>query len=626
MADLTGMMQAAAGAAGEESLFIEDVFSTFLYTGTGSTQTITNNIDLDGEGGLVWIKSRSAATDHQLFDTERGATKELISNSTAAEAVDADTLTGFNANGFALGADSNVNTSAATYCSWTFRKAPKFFDVVTYTGTGSARTVAHNLGSVPGCMIVKRTNLADPWRVYHRSLGNTEHINLNTTEASSAGSPYWNSTTPTSTVFTVGSNSDVNASGSTYVAYLFAHDDGGFGDDGLQNVVSCGGYTGTGGALSVNLGYEPQWLFVKRTNLATDWNIVDNMRGFTADGVCQRLEPNTSDAEATSGSGLIFPTATGFGSSATSSTFNNSGDTYIYIAIRRGPMKTPESGTEVFAVNNRVGASGNLGAYRSGFPVDMAFHKVVTSALNPYELGSRLTQGNRLNTTSTAAESASGDQQYYYMDGWNNEASANADKYAWMFRRAPGFFDVVCTSEDGSFTLKNHNLGVKPDLIISKRRSGAQDWSVSRPNPVGKSLILNSTAAEANINSPATSTTFAVAGANTGETNVAYLFASLAGVSDIGTYTGNGTSVSVTTGFQPRFILVKRTDSTGNWIVGDSARGLVAADEPALFLNTTAAETTGQDWVDVSATGFTVNETALNANVSTATYLYLAIS
>ena len=109
-------------------------------------------------------------------------------------------------------------------------------------------------------------------------------------------------------------------------------------------------------------------------------------------------------------------------------------------------------------------------------------------------------------------------------------------------------------------------------------------------------------------------------------TYVAYLFASLAGVSDIGTYTGNGSSVTVTTGFQPRFILVKRTDSTGNWIVGDSARGLVAGDDPFLELNTSDAEVTNEDWVDVSATGFTINETAANANVNTGTYIYLAIS
>jgi hypothetical protein len=143
-------MAVLAAVLGEDAVDVADVFSTDLYTGNGSTQSITNGVDLSGDGGLAWIKGRSGATDHQLFDTERGATKELISNSTAAEATDADTLTSFNSDGFSIGADSNVNTNTATYVGWSFRKAPKFFDVVTYTGTGSARTVAHNLGSVPG--------------------------------------------------------------------------------------------------------------------------------------------------------------------------------------------------------------------------------------------------------------------------------------------------------------------------------------------------------------------------------------------------------------------------------------------------------------------------------------------
>jgi hypothetical protein len=142
-------------------------------------------------------------------------------------------------------------------------------------------------------------------------------------------------------------------------------------------------------------------------------------------------------------------------------------------------------------------------------------------------------------------------------------------------------------------------------------------------------LVLNTTAATADDNtywndtSP-TASVFTVGTNNStnesGDTFVAYLFASLAGVSDIGTYTGNGTSVSVTTGFNHGLFLVKRTDSTGNWYVGDSARGLVAGDDPFLELNTSDAEVTNEDWVDVSATGFTINETAANANVSTATY------
>ena len=204
----------------------------------------------------------------------------------------------------------------------------------------------------------------------------------------------------------------------------------------------------------------------------------------------------------------------------------------------------------------------------------------------------------------------------------------------WNFGRAPSFFDVVCYTGTGSATTFSHNLGVVPELMIMKKRSATDDWAVYAGDNTDF-LLLNTTAATADDNTywndtTPTSSVFSVgtnADVNTSAaTYVAYLFASLAGVSDIGTYTGNGTSVSVTTGFQPRFILVKRTDSTGNWIVGDSARGLVAGDDPFLLLNTTAAETTNQDWVDVSATGFTVNETAANANVNTGTYIYLAIA
>jgi hypothetical protein len=137
MADLTAMMQAAAGAAGGENLYIEDVFSTYLYTGDGSTQTITNDIDLDGEGGLVWAKSRNATEWHSLCDTARGVNSQLFSNAT--NAASASGVTQFNSNGYAT-TGSQSNLGSTNYVSWTFRKAPKFFDIVTYTGTGVART------------------------------------------------------------------------------------------------------------------------------------------------------------------------------------------------------------------------------------------------------------------------------------------------------------------------------------------------------------------------------------------------------------------------------------------------------------------------------------------------------
>ena len=267
--------------AGLTANYIEDVFSTYLYTGNGSTQTITNGIDLSTKGGLTWIKGRSGATGHRLTDTVRGVTKSLASNSNTAEATESTGLTAFGTTGFTIGADADYNTSAATYASWTFRKQPKFFDVVTYTGTGVARTVAHNLGSVPACIIVKRTNTAGfDWLVYHISTGNTNRLLLNSIVAEDASTSYWNNTTPTSTVFTVGTDVNGNASGATYIAYLFAHDAGGFGLTGTDNVISCGTFTtnGSGGA-TVSLGYEPQWVMTKSNTTQSDWRMFDNMRG-----------------------------------------------------------------------------------------------------------------------------------------------------------------------------------------------------------------------------------------------------------------------------------------------------------------------------------------------------------
>jgi hypothetical protein len=648
MADLTAMMQAAAGAAGDENLYIEDVFSTYLYTGNGSTQTITNDIDLDGEGGLVWGKSRSNAYDNFLVDSARGITKFLTSNETREQQTDANVITAFNSNGFSLGVGGAVssNNTGATFASWTFRKAPKFFDVVTYTGTGANRTVSHNLGSVPGCIIVKRTDTTGDWQVYHRAntaSPETDYLVLNSTAATADSNTRWNDTQPTDAVFSLGTEATVNASGGTYVAYLFAHDDGGFGDDGSENVISCGSFTyNSSSGNTINLGYEPQWILVKSATDVTQWYMQDTMRGMASGPDSgARLFPNLSSAEDTSF--LVGPTATGFNIKPG---FFSNGNNIIYIAIRRGPMKVPTTGTSVFTPIARTGTGANATVTSVGFPVDL----LMSTSRQGFDAESwwdRLRNSGgagRLLPSSTSAEIAGSTDSLTGLDvmdgfkvGVDTNGRINFSLWTYVyhcFRRAPGFFDVVCYTGTGSATTFSHNLGVVPELMIMKKRSATDDWAVYAGDNTDF-LLLNTTAATADDNTywndtTPTSSVFSVgtnADVNTSAaTYVAYLFASLAGVSKVGSYTGNGTSVSVTTGFQPRFILVKRTDSTGNWIVGDSARGLVAGDDPFLLLNSTAAEVTNQDWVDVSATGFTINETAANANVNTGTYIYLAIS
>jgi hypothetical protein len=641
-----------------EPVYIEDMFSTWLYTGNGSTQTITNGINLAGKGGLVWIKGRSAATDHALCDTARGATFDLASNTTAAQTTQAQGLTSFLANGFSIGSLAKINTNAATYASWTFRKQPKFFDVVTYTGNGANRTIAHSLNSAPGCIIVKRTDATADWYMYHRNVANTQYMVLNSTSRALTfnGANVWNSTSPTATEFSLGTDTAVNANGGTYVAYLFAHDAGGFGTTGTDNVITCGGYTGTGAAgNTITLGYEPQWLLIKRTDFSSDWSLADNMRGFlSGSSRWARLRPNLADAEADVATAARL-TPTGFVIESTDSDFNSSGATYIYIAIRRGPMRTPTTGTSVFGLNARTGTGANA-TVTGGQTDDAVLIKNRGSAVASL-FSSRLTGTGYLVTSSTAAEVAAGTtilqaNPWDVMDGvkvgtTSTITNASGNTFInYLFRRAPGFFDVVCytgTSNSNPQTL-NHNLGVQPELIIVKNRGFNTDinsrWNVgSKYLPDSTpSLVLNTTAARSNATF-LDSTWDASANANTitigsginlsGFDYVAYLFASCPGVSKVGSYTGTGATQVINCGFAAgaRFVLIKRTDSTGDWYVWDSARGIVAGNDPYLRLNSTAAEVTNTDWVDTAASGFELSAAVGNlANTSGGSYIFLAIA
>jgi len=381
-------------------LDITDVFSTYLYEGGSGTQTITNGIDLDGEGGLVWGKSRSATQNHRLYDTEGNGLYSHLSNGSFGSS---GRFTS-NSDGFNLTASSGITGQTGfggpDYVSWTFRKAPKFFDVVTWTGDGVAgRTVSHNLGSVPGMIITKRTNASSGWYVYHTSLGATKNLQLSSTLAALTRTQIWNDTAPTDLHFSVGTDTDVNASGGEYVAYLFAHNDGdgGFGD-GSQDIIKCGSYTGNGLAsgVEVDLGFEPQWLLIKKTSSTSHWYVLDVMRGLT-DSSGAKIEANTSDAEDpdTAGNNAVLPTASGFRPFGVNQ--NASGNTYIYMAIRRGPLAVPEDATEVFATS--YGQSTKPWFQTNGWPVDMAIEKPPASGNG--SISSRLTQDKHLYTNGT---------------------------------------------------------------------------------------------------------------------------------------------------------------------------------------------------------------------------------
>ena len=629
------------------TLAVEDVFSTWLYTGNGSTQTITNGINLSGQGGLVWVKSRTNAGFHAITDTARGVGQNLYTNSTLAQFFDSTSLTAFSSSGFSLGADAFMNGNGQNYVSWTFREAPNFFDVVTYTGNGANRTIAHNLGVAPGMILVKRTDASANWQVYHRSNANTQYMVLNDTAAVATGATRWNSTTPTSTEFSVGTDATVNASGGTYVAYLFAH------VTGSDGIIQCGSYTGNGSSTGpvVTLGWEPQWLMVKNASAVGGWDMYDSMRGLTVENDAL-LRAQSANAEVASIQ-RVNPTATGFQIATTDSDLNTNGDTYIYVAIRRGPMRTPTLGTSVFFAGT---ASSSVSTYTTGFPVDLAINPRRDGSPDNQLFADRLRGSTTTNmvylvSSSTAAESsASGfgiglqSNTTVISSGlWGTNPQA-----MWAFRRAPGFFDEVCYTGTGTNgRTVAHNLGVAPEMIILKSRSissSASRWPVYTPALLASAsnnsiLALNSDSGIPFLtkdvfgNTAPTSSVFTVNALTPSNeasaTYVAYLFASCPGVSKVGSYTGNGSSQTINCAFTTgaRYVLIKRTDSTGDWYVWDSARGIVAGNDPYLALNSTAAEVTSNDSVDTDSTGFIVNQvSASNVNVSAATYIFLAIA
>jgi hypothetical protein len=632
--------------------YVEDVFSTYLYTGNGTgsstTNTITNEIDLSNNGGLVWIKRRDGAYDHTLFDTARGVKKELYSNSANAETTRSTTsLTAFNTNGFTLTGDSDPwNTNGQTYVAWTFRKAAKFFDVVTWTGDGvSGRTISHSLGSTPGCIIFKQASgSGGSWDTYHRSLWtstNGPYVRLNETTTSFAASQRILGVS--SANFTIGDNSAINASGETYVAYLFAHDAGGFGTTTDQSVVKCGSYTGNGSATGpeIDLGFEAQWVLVKGSDVSgAHWYLTDINRGMAFQGSAE-IYPNLSAGEQAQTKNII-PTPRGFQIVTTDGYLNTNTKTYIYVAIRRGPMKTPTDATKVF--EPVLGVSSSSAPYMTAstsFNVDGHLMKSKASTTEHWYMASRLMGTGVILRPSTTAGEVTGDYPAWARQTGVGSNVGNSDFSGYItynFRRAPGFFDVVCYTGTGSNRTVNHNLGKAPELMIVKvRNQTGAAWAVYHSSLGNTQVIRSNTTAAATTssaywnNTSPTSSVFTIGNDgdvnNSGDTYIAYLFSTVAGVSKVGSYTGNESTNQIDCGFTngARFILIRRTDTVGNWGVFDTVRGIISANDPALFLNSAGAENTANDFVDPYSAGFQLGSST-TFNASGGNYIYLAIA
>jgi hypothetical protein len=305
-------------------------FNAVTYTGNGATgQTISG---AGFQPDLVWVKSRSAATDNGLQDAVRGATKDLNSNNTDAEETRASSITAFTSDGFTLGGNDAVyNSSGATYVGWQWKESVSSgFDIVTYTGNGSTQNVAHSLGVAPKMVIVKqRDSGANSWFVYHASTGAGNWLALNLTNAITANTAIWNNTAPTSSVFSVGVSTATNGSAGSYLAYLFSE---------VAGYSKFGSYTGNGSTDGpfVYTGFRPAYVLVKRSDSTGDWNLHDTARD-SYNVADKSLFPNVSNAEATPY--YMDIVSNGFKIRDSGSSMNTSSGTYIFAAFAENPTK-----------------------------------------------------------------------------------------------------------------------------------------------------------------------------------------------------------------------------------------------------------------------------------------------
>ena len=640
MATKKKLFGAAAGAAGGAGgLNVEDVFSTYLYTGNGSTQTITNGIDLAGEGGLVWLKSRSQIYEHQLHDsTSSYLWWSLNSNNTNPRESEANSVNQFKSDGFVIGG-GDMSVNGDDYVTWTFRKAPKFFDVVQYNGDNTtSRQISHNLGAAPGVIIVKCTNTSGNWVVYHKDLSrdgatvDSNNLVLNENYSESGQGAFGDDQYQTSTYFTLGRlgsgfNDAFNKSGNTYVAYLFAHNDGDgeFGPNGDQDIIKCGSYAGNGSTdgPEINLGFEPQFIMVKKHIGGTgNWFVFDTMRGLIVGGADIPLRWNDTPAETNVYGDIFSITPTGFKLVTTSGTFNDGADEYIYIAIRRGPMAVPESATDVFDIYQNESTS-TVPAFKHPFPVDFGIYKAASNT-EDWWWSARPVQGQnyRLNVQTYSGGSTA--YAFDYMDGWFTSNTTQTDYYSWAWKRAPQFFDIVNYRGTNSVQNVPHNLGVAPKLMMIQMLKNNAPLTVYF-EPAGNTNTYytytnsqNDGSTTWNSTSP-TDSVFTVKGP-IGDVNysgydyMALLFGEIAGISKIGSYTGNGTSQNIDCGFSSgaRFVLIK--PATGHWYVFDTERGIISGNDPYLRWNYSNAQTTVTDYIDPYSSGFTVNSTVINGS------------
>lgn len=609
-----------------------------------------------GRGGLAWLSNRTTAVSNLLLTRNLGDLQVTgLNTDTLVSQLDVPgfifegyTEVYLTANGMFFNQSSFYGISDTTNngVTWLFTNTDPFFQTLTYSGTGASQSVLYS-ATMPNVMVlIKSLNVIGDWFATMTGMGGTltltDGATLDTTGTAIT-------TIDTQGQFTVGANASVT--GTNYLAYIFE------GSPSLNAtaIASAGTVVVQNGVLGTNavdLGWEPQFLIVKDLDnaLFTNWHIIDTMRQCDTQGNAV-LSASDAAVEVLSTSNLITPTSSGFIVSALSYLSGQTVQpvTLAYYAIRRAPMIPPSSGTEILASHLVTGTATItpviLPMGGSLYPdVILSLSRTTTTA--PGALFVRGTGPNvvvytdqsKTNVLNANALSSFDPMGYTLgIDSLYGASNASGTNYVHhVLRRAPNVFDVArhYINTIGSYPQSFvHNLGCVPELMLIQLESTGAPWMVYHKNFPDGLLDLSSNAVissaawsihpNANVFSYTPSTpSLSAPGA------VAYLFASLSGISSVGSYTGNGTTQSINCGFSngARLVLIKRVDGAGHWYIWDTARGISSSGSPYLTLDTTMIEQTDAS-LTPNAYGFSVTQTAnTNINIQNAIYLYLALS
>lgn len=634
------------GAAGVSSEYVavDDLFQNTLYNGDGqnSRDIPLARIDpTDGEA-LVWVKSLGSSHNHFLTDNSRGMTRTIMTNGLGNQQSISDGIKAFNSNSYTVGSNAAVNSSIGyRYIGQVFKKHEHFFDIVQYTGNGDSngKVVSHNLGSKPGFIMIKNLSQnSTEWAVWHHTQFD-KYANFSTGGFGNSSS-YWANTDPNASTFKVGTATEVNASGNQYIAYLFGHDQAVFGPDSDEPIIKCGSYTGSGSAEQlINVGFEPQWLLVKRTTSGEHWSIfhgVDGWRG-VGEGDSSRIFINNNGAQSAVGRCHIDARGFRFINESTSAV-NGSGQNYIYVAIRRS-QRIFDTPTDVFEDDYRRGWSSPRPRFEGCNPEpDFVIYRE-NQPSTYFQMSNRhLSSGRYIPINNDAGrQSDSGRYEWRKQGGFGTTANSDSTRLAWMFKRARKFCDVVHYYGNGSSNAIYHGLGAEPKLVFVCPSTPLPISVFNFSSGGGKYMHLKNGTADSPQSSsshwdntaPTSNILYLGSNNDVNANNTpyhAYLFGDCPGISKIGTYTGSTDSVVVDCGFQPRAVWIKNLSSSAHWWFCTTQTGINPGNDNAFMFSGTDASTSSYNIINLTATGFSAIATNNDWNGNGNTYLFWAIA